>query len=279
MPVTIISQRKSLCEDELFAQEAVSLRKLLFCLIGIVSFICQAAPGEPMPKSLGLGGASVSSAGVDAVFSNPAGLDGRTLFLGSQNYSWNLVGSSFAFVEKGWGLGSRVLAAADAMSGGMDFIFWAGKEVTVGENISAGLAFSGFSSAGPSISGRGASLDGGAIWRKGQGKVGLLWRNLAAIESWESYQGKSSHQPQCQVALGLAWEGEKFGAAADLWPEGENLKWQAGVCFSVSAFQLRLGYDDLVPSVGIAFDVGQRSIEYSWRGGQYPMSYLGLKFD
>lgn len=262
--------------------EAFSLRKLFFSIIIIISSCISAiaAPGEVLPQSLAQGGASVTKGSIEAVFGNPAGLrDANALFLGSQTYGLSLTGTSFALAKAEGGLGARILASPDpAAWGGTDLLLWAGKSFPLGKNVQGGVALSGFLSSGPNIAGNGAMLDTGFLWHRGQGKVGLLWRNIAAIESWRSYQGKSWYAPPRQAVLGLAWAGENLGAAVDLFPEGELWRWQVGVNFSLFGMDLRCGYDGTVSSFGAALDTGLRIIEYSWRGGQTPMGYLGLKF-
>ena len=254
------------------------MRKLLLSIFIICSFLCEAAPGEPMPKTLGQGGAAVASGGIDAVFTNPAALGGDVLFLGSQSYNLSLAGNTFAFAKGSGGVGARILASTSEEWTSTDFLLWAGKSFSIDEHLKAGIGLSGFLSTGANLTGRGAMLDGGLLWQADGIGVGLLWRNLAAIESGESYHGTCRFKPNSQLALGLAWQGESLGAAVDLWPEGGKVRWQAGVSFLVASFQLRLGCDGQVPSLGFSFSAGERMIEYSWRGGLVPVGYLGLKF-
>ncbi len=258
------------------------MQKLLFSLIIIISssLFAVAAPGEIMPRSLALGSASITCGGIDAVFSNPGALFGNSaLFVGSQTYGLSLSGTTFALAKDGGGLGGRILASPDPSAwGGTDLLLWAGKSVSFGEQLQAGVALSGFFSSAPNIGGRGAMLDLGFLWQGDRGKVGLLWRNLAGTETWQGPLWRSWHRPAQLPVLGLAWEGDIISAAVDFWPEGSDLRYGAGFSFSLLGLDLRLGYDGIVPSVGLSMAFGERTIEYSWRGGQGKMGYLGLKF-
>lgn len=259
------------------------MQKLIISFIIIISSTLSAlaAPGEAMPQCIAQGSASVTCEGIDGIFSNPAALGEEKnplLFIGSQSYGLSLAGSCLAHIGEDGAFAARILASPDpAAFGGTDLLLWAGKSFSA-RDFQAGVAFSGFYSTAPGVKGRGAMMDTGLLWKGEQGKIGLLWRNVTGRENWQSAGYSSSYRPPFYLVLGLALEEEAFSGRVDLWTEGQIWHWQGGVSFPLFGLKISVGYDMAAPSVGLAADLGQKTVEYSWRGGQVPMVYLGLKF-
>ena len=225
------------------------MRKLLLSIFIICSFLCEAAPGEPMPKTLGQGGAAVASGGIDAVFTNPAALGGDVLFLGSQSYNLSLAGSTFAFAKGSGGVGARILASTSEEWTSTDFLLWAGKSFSIDEHLKAGIGLSGFLSTGANLTGRGAMLDSRLLWQA----VGIGLGSVAEPALLKAGRAITAQavQAESQLALGLAWRGAWvrqliFGL------KGEKCAGRQ-VCLFVASFQLRLGCDGQVPSLGFSF--------------------------